>query len=142
MKRLFLGLGLAFLIGIPLFLASGISDAASDKEAVCKEAEERYQEMFGKPSSAEPHTVILMYEYTFCPTDIEVKQGTKVRWVNVDKRTSHSVWFKEAGEKESDRAFPEEHVEKTVELAPGIYAYICGPHWEKRDMVAKLKVVP
>ena len=121
-------------------VASAATDAKTEK--ICEEAEERYQELFGKPSKDEPVTIVKMYKYTFCPVVLEVKQGTTVRWVNVDKRTSHSIWFKDAGEEESDRLFPEEYIDKTIELAPGIHAYLCGPHWEKRDMVAKLKVVP
>ena len=142
MKTLGIASGFALLLALPAFILSGAIQANADQTAVCKKAEERYQEMFGKPSRDEPHVVILMYKYTFCPPDMEVKQGSKVRWVNVDKRTSHTVWFKEAGKDESDRVFSEEHVEETIELAPGIYTYICGPHWEKRDMIAKLKVVP
>ena len=71
-----------------------------------------------------------------------VKKGTTVRWVNVEKRTSHSVWFKAAGKAESDRLFPEEHVEVTFDLPPGEYPYLCGPHWEKEDMRGTVTVIP
>jgi len=68
-----------------------------------------------------------------------VPVGTTVRWVNVDKRTSHSVLAPEAGMPESDRAFPEEHVEFTFSM-PGPVDYLCGPHWETQDMVGMVTV--
>lgn len=113
-----------------------------DKEKICQEAEARYRELFGKPSKEGPDVVVLMYKYTFCPSVLEVKQGAKIRWVNVDKRTSHSVWFKEAGRPESDRVFSEEHVPMTADLAPGSYPYICGPHNERQGMRGTLTIVP
>ena len=123
-----------------LLLSAPAAFAEDDKTAAtCAEAEERYQEIFGEPSSAaEGVTVVLMYKYLFCPGELTVKVGTTVRWVNVDKRTSHSVVVK--GEPESDRAFPEEHVEFTF-LTPHTEDYLCGPHWEKRDMIGKITVV-
>ena len=85
--------------------------------------------------------VILMYKYTFCPPQLEVPVGTTLRWVNVDKRTSHSVWFKEAGEDESERLFPDELVEMTMEH-PGEFNYICGPHGDQEGMRAQVTVTP
>lgn len=114
--------------------------ADDDKTAICAEAEERYVEMFGHPSSEEAGvTVVTMYKYNFCPAQIEVPVGTTVRWVNVDKRTSHSVIVK--GEPESDRAFPEESIEFTF-LVPGSQDYLCGPHWETQEMIGMVKVTP
>ncbi|MCC2112413.1 MAG: cupredoxin domain-containing protein [Hyphomicrobiales bacterium] len=113
--------------------AAAVSDPEKAVEN-CKQAEERYQEIFGKPSAEEPVTIVLMYKYTFCPVHLTVKQGTTVRWVNVDKRTSHSYWFKDAGKEESARLFPDEIAEMTFDLPPGEYPYLCGPHWESDDM--------
>lgn len=123
--------GLA-LLAVPAF-------AEDDKTAkVCAEAEERYQEIYGEPSAdAQGVTVVKMYKYTFCPVDLTVKVGTTVRWVNVDKRTSHSVIVKD--QPESIRAFPEEVVEFTF-LTPYAEDYLCGPHWEKRDMIGHITV--
>lgn len=109
-----------------------------DPAEICAEAEIRYQEIFGVPSSeAEGVTVVTMYKYQFCPREITVPVGTTVRWVNVDKRTSHSV--KVGTDPESDRAFPEEHIEFTF-LFPGPQDYICGPHWESHDMIGMVTV--
>ena len=66
-----------------------------------------------------------------------MKVGDTVRWVNVDKRTSHSVIVQD--EPESDRAFPEEHVEFTF-LVPGSQDYLCGPHWETQNMIGMITV--
>ena len=113
-----------------------------DKAAICAEAEERYVELFGHPSSEEEGlTVVTMYDYNFCPAHLTVKVGTTVRWVNVDKRTSHSVLLKDSDEPESDRVFPEESVEFTF-LTPGDQDYLCGPHWEVRDMIGMITVEP
>jgi plastocyanin len=82
-----------------------------------------------------------MYKYNFCPAQITVPAGTTVRWVNVDKRTSHSVLSPDAGMPESDRAFPEETIEFTF-LEPGEQKYLCGPHWETQEMIGMVTVTP
>lgn len=116
-----------------------VADEA-EQAAVCAEAEERYADLFGMPSSdAEGVRVVLMYEYNFCPREITVETGETVRWVNVDKRTSHSVIIK--GAPESERAFPEEHVEFTFTEPRPAEDYLCGPHWERRDMIGSVTVV-
>lgn len=113
---------------------------SKDPAVICAEAEERYVDMFGAPSSeAEGVTVVTMYKYNFCPAQITVPVGTTVRWVNVDKRTSHSV--KVGAEPESDRAFPEEQIEFTF-LVPGDQDYLCGPHWETQKMIGMVTVTP
>ncbi len=112
---------------------------AADTTELCAEAEERYVELFGAPSSeAEGVTVVTMYKYNFCPKEITVPVGTTVRWVNVDKRTSHSV--KVGSDPESDRAFPEEVIEFTF-LTEGEQDYLCGPHWETQKMIGMVTVV-
>ena len=112
---------------------------SKDPAALCAEAEERYVELFGAPSSeAEGVTVVTMYKYNFCPAQITVPVGTTVRWVNVDKRTSHSV--KVGAEPESVRAFPEEILEFTF-LVAGDQDYLCGPHWETHEMIGMVTVV-
>lgn len=133
-------LGLATVLS----LAAAFSvSAQEDKTAkICAEAEERYVELFGHPSSEEEGvTIVTMYKYNFCPAQITVPVGTTVRWVNVDKRTSHSVMVKNSGVPESDRAFPEEIIEFTF-LEPGPQDYICGPHWESDDMIGMVTVEP
>ncbi len=115
---------------------------ADETAELCAEAEERYVELFGQHSSAvEDAEVVLMYKYTFCPVELTVKPGTTVRWVNVDKRTSHSVLLKDGSEPESDRLFPEETVDLTF-LTPGPQDYLCGPHWETQNMIGMITVEP
>ncbi len=140
--RLFCVLAAAAAIAaVPSAHASSSEDKAEKRKKTCEKAEQRYQKLFGKPSAEEDVTIVKMYKYTFCPTEVEVKQGTTVRWVNVDRRTSHSVWFKEAGKEESDRLFSEEKVEMTFDLPPGEYPYLCGPHWKDDDMTGTVRVV-
>ena len=127
-----------------LSLAAAIPAQAGnndDTAAICATAEERYVEMFGHPSAQEDGvTVVTMYKYNFCPAQITVPVGTTVRWVNVDKRTSHSVLVKGSGVPESDRAFPEESIEFTFLMA-GEQDYLCGPHWETQNMIGMVTVV-
>lgn len=120
-------------MGIPALAAN------DDPTTLCAKAEARYVEMFGHPSAQEEGvTVVTMYKYNFCPAQITVPVGTIVRWVNVEKRTSHSVIV--PGEPESDRAFPEESVEYMF-LTTGDQKYLCGPHWETYDMIGMVTVV-
>ena len=131
------------LVSAPvLAVAFPVAVAADESKAgaICREAEERYVELFGHPSAEEEGvSVVTMYKYHFCPAAITVKPGTTVRWVNVDKRTSHSVLVPKLGLPESDRAFPEEIIEMTF-LTAGDYEYLCGPHWESHDMIAMVTV--
>ncbi|WP_029066322.1 plastocyanin/azurin family copper-binding protein [Labrenzia sp. DG1229] len=112
-----------------------------DTAAICAEAEERYVDMLGHPSTDEDGvTVVKMYKYKFCPENLSVPVGTTVRWVNVDKRTSHSVVLKEEGVPESDRLFPEEIFEFTFLTAGPTQNYLCGPHWETQKMIGMITV--
>ena len=126
-----------------LALAAAMPAAAADdndQAAICAEAEDRYVELFGHPSADEDGvTVVLMYQYNFCPGHLTVKPGITVRWVNVDKRTSHSVLVKNSEWPESDRLFPEESVEFTF-LSAGDHDYLCGPHWDTHDMIGMVSV--
>ncbi|WP_338547818.1 cupredoxin domain-containing protein [Roseovarius phycicola] len=122
-----------------LTLASTGAVASDEQAELCAEAEERYVEMFGAPSAeAEGVTVVTMYKYSFCPREITIPVGTTVRWVNVDKRTSHSVIV--PNEPESDRAFPEESIEFTFLVAGDPQEYLCGPHWETQEMIGMVTV--
>jgi len=126
---------------VALFAAfPGFAGGESNVDEICATAEERYVELFGHASSEEDGvTVVTMYKYNFCPAAITVPVGTTVRWVNVDKRTSHSVIV--PGKPESDRAFPEEAIEFTF-LVPGDQDYLCGPHWETQKMIGMVQVTP
>ena len=135
-----LALALAPILALPLGPAAMSADR-SEVEKICAQAEARYQKLYGDQPVEEGVVVIKMYKYTFCPIDLEVKPGTKLRWINVDKRTSHSVWFKEQGQEESERLFPDEFVEMVMGEA-GTFNYICGPHGDQENMRAKVTVKP
>ena len=135
----------AFLILGALILGGGPVQAAGEKtpeqiKQICDKAEKRYKKYFGKPSASEPVKIVIMYKYTFCPAQVTVKQGSTVRWVNVDFATSHSTWFKEAGKEEGARVFSREHSEMKFDLPAGEYPYLCGPHWESDGMIGKVMV--
>lgn len=127
------------LVGL---VATPASAREKDMAKICAKAEDRYVELFGHPSADEEGvTIVKMYKYSFCPQELTVPLGTTVRWVNVDKRTSHSVLVQGSGEPESDRAFPEESIEFTF-LTDGPQEILCGPHWETQDMIGRITVAP
>lgn len=136
-------LGLCIALMAPgTVLANGHTPTPEQIAQNCAEAENRYVELFGKPSAEEDGvTVVSMYKFTFCPVNVTVTPGTTIRWVNVDKRTSHSVWFRDEGKPESDRLFSTETVEMTFET-PGEFRYLCGPHWESHGMIGDVIVTP
>ena len=72
--------------------------------------------------------------YKFDPPELKVKVGTTVKWVNNEKRASHSVIWLGPGGFESERMFPGESVQRKFDQ-PGTYAYSCGPHPEMKATV-------
>lgn len=136
----------AVAVSFPVIAGSALAGGAEIVETpkrmeICQKADERYATVFGDAPLEDGTVVVKMYKYTFCPPNLEVKKGTTVRWVNVDKRTSHSVWLKDSDIPESERFFPEEIWEHVFEES-GSYPYLCGPHWETDDMRGFVKVVP
>lgn len=83
---------------------------------------------------AEQTVEVGIEKYLFTPQEISIRQGDTVKWVNHEKRTSHSVVFPQEGGRESERLFPEESWERRFEL-PGRYEYHCGPHPEMKGVV-------
>jgi plastocyanin len=132
----------AATLALVLWTLAGTASAAEQKDtaALCAEAAARYQDMTGRAPGDEDVTIVLADKYVFCPQKLAVPAGTTVRWVNVEKRSNHSVWFKQAGRDETDRFFPEESVEQTLDLPPGDHPYLCGPHWEDHGMVGMVTV--
>lgn len=133
---------LPVLLAAVLAVAAARTLAATDEEvaALCREAQARHRQAAGPAETDGKIVAVLMYKDTFCPRRLTVRRGDVVRWTNVDRRTSHSVWFKDAGLPESDRKFPQEHVEMKIELPPGEHRYLCGPHWEREGMIGTLVV--
>ena len=74
----------------------------------------------------------------FAPQHLTIKAGTKVTWINMEKRSNHSVFFEQEGLAESDRLFPGETWQRIFDK-PGVYPYICGPH---PDMTGTVEVTP
>ena len=72
--------------------------------------------------------------YKYLPAEVSIKAGDSVRWVNQEKRTSHSVVFPAEGGLESERMFPEESWQRRFDK-PGRYIYHCGPHPEMTGVV-------
>jgi plastocyanin len=90
---------------------------------------------FAPPAPAANGTVEVKIEnYKFDPPELKVKAGTTVKWVNNEKRASHSVIWLGPGGFESERMFPGESYQRKFDK-PGTYAYSCGPHPEMKATV-------
>ncbi len=110
------------------------------RRQACTAAAERFKELYPDFKPEPGVVIVLTYKYNFCPVNLTVKAGTRVRWVNVEKRTSHSVWLRDSGMAESPRLFPEEIWEHTF-TASGAFPYLCGPHWKQENMRGYVKVI-
>lgn len=86
------------------------------------------------PASAAGVATVQVRDNRFEPAVLRVRAGASVRWVNAEKRTTHSVLFTGPGGFESERFFPGEHYERRFDQ-PGRYAYSCGPHPEMQAVV-------
>lgn len=73
--------------------------------------------------------LVTIKDYQFSPRVLHIRSGDTVRWMNGEKRASHSILF--LGEKglESDRLFPGDTWDRQFTHA-GPYNYTCGPHPE------------
>ena len=83
---------------------------------------------------AEQTVEISIEKYTFTPQEVSIRVGDSVKWVNHEKRTSHSVVFPQEGGRESERLFPDESWQRRF-AEPGRYPYHCGPHPEMKGLV-------
>ena len=84
---------------------------------------------------ATPEVVeVKMLKFKFEPEKITIKPGTTVRWVNVEKRQYHSVWFEKLGLPESEYLFPADTYEQNFD-EKGIFPYRCGPHPQMTGIV-------
>jgi plastocyanin len=91
--------------------------------------------LFLAPWAAAGETVdVRIVGYKYFPAELKVKPGTTVRWINGEKRVSHSILFVGPGGFESERIFPDESWSRTFEQ-PGSYRYRCGPHPEMEGVV-------
>lgn len=121
-KRLLTTLGASLLANL---LTGGAAQADNENDSDKAETEGKVVE-------------IEMVNNRFEPEELEVSVGTTVRWVNVERRSNHDIYFPEE-EIASGRLFPEESWERTFE-EEGTYEYYCQPH-ENRGMVGVIRVV-
>lgn len=85
------------------------------------------------PAVAATHEVTIR-DYRFTPPELRIAAGDTVRWVNREKRASHSVFFEAERLPESERLFLDESWERQFPQA-GRYPYRCGPHPEMQGVV-------
>lgn len=93
---------------------------------------------WGIYSQSEEVVGVKIEKMQFVPQHLKVKVGATVTWLNMEKRSNHSVFFQQEGLAESDRLFPGEIWQRIFDK-PGIYPYICGPH---PDMTGTVEVSP
>lgn len=86
------------------------------------------------PVQGQQTVEVLIQEYRFQPQLVRIKVGDTVKWLNREKRTSHSVVFSVEQGGESTRFFPDESWQRRFD-APGRYPYHCGPHPEMTGVV-------
>ena len=78
---------------------------------------------------------VIIKKFKFIPSEITIKQGETVQWVNQEKRQYHNVWFEELGEEEpDDYLFPDDSYERKFKTI-GSFPYRCGPHPEMTAIV-------
>ncbi|NJD36634.1 MAG: plastocyanin [Betaproteobacteria bacterium] len=77
---------------------------------------------------------VTIQDYKFLPAEVRIKVGDTVKWINREKRTSHSVLFPAENGLESERLFPDESWQRTF-AQPGTYSYRCGPHEEMKGRI-------
>jgi plastocyanin len=77
---------------------------------------------------------VSIQDYRFTPQEVRIKAGDTVKWINREKRTSHSVLFPAENGLESERLFPQEQWQRRF-TQPGSYSYRCGPHEEMKGLV-------
>ena len=83
---------------------------------------------------AGPTVEVGIETYTYTPAEVTIRVGDTVKWVNREKRTSHSILFPQEGGRESERLFPDESWQREFTRA-GRYPYTCGPHPEMKGVV-------
>lgn len=88
----------------------------------------------GAAAAQGPVVVVEIRDYKYVPAVVTVKPGTTVRWVNQEKRTTHTVRFLGPDGIESERLFPGDQWERRFDK-PGSYPYTCGPHPEMKGSV-------
>ncbi|MBK6293067.1 MAG: cupredoxin domain-containing protein [Rhodoferax sp.] len=77
---------------------------------------------------------VVIQNYRFEPKLVHIKVGDTVKWINKEKRTSHSVVFSAEQRVESERFFPDESWQRRFTVS-GRFPYHCGPHPEMTGVV-------
>lgn len=90
--------------------------------------------LFSLSALAQTVVEVRIEDYKYVPSEVTIKVGDSLRWINREKRTSHSVVFPAEGGLESERMFPEETWVRRFDKA-GRYEYHCGPHPEMKGLI-------
>lgn len=90
--------------------------------------------LFSLAAFAQQVVDVRIESYRYDPEEVRIRKGDTVRWLNAEKRTSHSILFPAEGGLESERMFPGESWQRRFDK-PGRYDYRCGPHPEMKGIV-------
>ncbi len=90
-------------------------------------------------ASAQTVHTVEVRKYAFVPSEITIKAGDDVKWLNKERRAYHNVWFRDLGEDPTGEIFPAESVQRTFDR-PGTYHYVCEPHELDYDMTGVVRV--
>lgn len=71
--------------------------------------------------------IVNIQKFKFTPQHITISKGDTVKWVNIEKRQYHSVWFESLEKEDPGYFFPGETYSKTLPNT-GKLDYRCGPH--------------
>jgi plastocyanin len=116
--RALVALGLA--IG---FASAALAGCFSQREATAPaEGDCRFPLAEGIPGS----TVVVIRAFAFGPTDVRVRVGERVTWVNCEDAESHTSTA-DAGQWASPLLAPGDAFTQTF-TAPGEFSYHCEPH--------------
>jgi len=92
--------------------------------------------LFLAATSAALAAEVRIKDYKFLPEKVTVKAGETVKWVNDEKRASHSIVFPQE-RIESERLLGGDSWQRKFER-PGTYPYTCEPHPEMKGVVEVL----
>lgn len=114
-------------------MSAALRRVVSRPAAICRAAALVAAGWLAAGAAAETHEVVIR-DYRFTPAELRIRVGDTVRWINREKRASHSVFFAAERLPESERLFLDESWQRQF-TAPGSYPYHCGPHPEMFGVV-------
>jgi plastocyanin len=86
------------------------------------------------PQDKDGTVIISIKNFQYIPAHFQVSVGTRVRWLNEEKRQFHNVWFEQLEAEAPPYFFPGEFYERVFDT-PGEFSYHCSPHPQMTGLV-------